>query len=285
MFITELRAFHAVATGGGFIRAGELLTRSQSTITAQVRSLEQRYGVELFFRGRGRTARLTPLGERLFETTRQLFSLEKDAEALVAEAGRNKGGTLRVGAISPRWATGMMAHMMQCYPTLAVTLILDNSQKLLNMVLTYQIDLAYIGAHVPKPDCDMRIVSQPEIVFAVSKEHPLADKGVVSRDAFGQQTLIQREQGSETRSLMDKALAEHDYIPDRTAVFGSREGALQAAQKGLGLAPISTGEIPEDTPIEIVRAADFSTYGEIYAVCLRSRRNLQIITEAFKAGL
>lgn len=285
MFITELRAFHAVATGGGFIRAGELLTRSQSTITAQVRSLEQRYGVELFFRGRGRTARMTPLGERLFETTRQLFSLEKDAEALVAEAGRNKGGTLRVGAISPRWATGMMAHMMQCYPTLAVTLILDNSQKLLNMVLTYQIDLAYIGAHVPNPDCDMRIVSQPEIVFAVSKEHPLADKGVVSRDAFGQQTLIQREQGSETRSLMDKALAEHDYIPDRTAVFGSREGALQAAQKGLGLAPISTGEIPEDTPIEIVRAADFSTYGEIYAVCLRSRRNLQIITEAFKAGL
>lgn len=285
MFITELRAFHAVATGGGFIRAGELLTRSQSTITAQVRSLEQRYGVELFFRGRGRTARMTPLGERLFETTRQLFSLEKDAEALVAEAGRNKGGTLRVGAISPRWATGMMAHMMQCYPTLAVTLILDNSQKLLNMVLTYQIDLAYIGAHVPNPDCDMRIVSQPEIVFAVSKEHPLADKGVVSRDAFRQQTLIQREQGSETRSLMDKALAEHDYIPDRTAVFGSREGALQAAQKGLGLAPISTGEIPEDTPIEIVRAADFSTYGEIYAVCLRSRRNLQIITEAFKAGL
>lgn len=285
MFITELRAFHAVATGGGFIRAGELLTRSQSTITAQVRSLEQRYGVELFFRGRGRTARMTPLGERLFETTRQLFSLEKDAEALVAEAGRNKGGTLRVGAISPRWATGMMAHMMQCYPTLAVTLILDNSQKLLNMVLTYQIDLAYIGAHVPNPDCDMRIVSQPEIVFAVSKEHPLADKGVVSRDAFGQQTLIQREQGSETRSLMDKALAEHDYIPDRTAVFGSREGALQAAQKGLGLAPISTGEIPEDTPIEIVRAADFSTYGEIYALCLRSRRNLQIITEAFKAGL
>lgn len=285
MFITELRAFHAVATGGGFIRAGELLTRSQSTITAQVRSLEQRYGVELFFRGRGRTARLTPLGERLFETTRQLFSLEKDAEALVAEAGRNKGGTLRVGAISPRWATGMMAHMMQCYPTLAVTLILDNSQTLLNMVLTYQIDLAYIGAHVPNPDCDMRIVSQPEIVFAVSKEHPLADKGVVSRDAFRQQTLIQREQGSETRSLMDKALAKHDYIPDRTAVFGSREGALQAAQKGLGLAPISTGEIPEDTPIEIVRAADFSTYGEIYALCLRSRRNLQIITEAFKAGL
>lgn len=285
MFMTELRAFHAVATGGGFIRAGELLARSQSTITAQVRSLEQRYGVELFFRGRGRTARLTPLGKKLHETTQQLFSLEQDAEALVAEAGRNKGGTLRVGAISPRWATGMMAHMMRRYPTLDVNLTVDNSQTLLDMVLTYQIDLAYVGAHLPNSDCDMRLVSQPEIVFAVSKEHPLAAKGVVSRDAFGLQTLIQREQGSETRSLMDAALAEHGYSPGRTAVFGGREGALQAAQKGLGLAPISTGEIPEGARIEIVRAADFSLHGEIHAICFRSRRNLQIITEAFEAGL
>ena len=252
---------------------------------AQVRSLEQRYGVELFFRGRGRTARLTPLGEKLHENTQQLFSLEKDAEALVAEAGRNKGGTLRVGAISPRWASEIMLHMMRRYPTLEVNLTLDNSQTLLDMVLCYQIDLAYIGAHLPNPDCDMRLVSQPEIVFAVSNEHPLTDKGVVSRDAFSQQTLIQREQGSETRSLMDAALVEHGYVPGRTAVFGSREGALQAAQKGLGLAPISIGEIPEDTQVGIVRAADFSTHGEIHAICLRSRRNLQIITEAFEVGL
>ena len=63
MFFTELRAFHAVAQSGGFVRASELISRSQSTLTAQVLSLEQRYGVELFFRGRGRTARLTPLGK------------------------------------------------------------------------------------------------------------------------------------------------------------------------------------------------------------------------------
>ena len=65
MFFTELRAFHAVAQSGGFIRASELISRSQSTLTAQVLSLEQRYGVELFFRGRGRTAVLTPLGKKL----------------------------------------------------------------------------------------------------------------------------------------------------------------------------------------------------------------------------
>ena len=283
MFFTELRAFHAVAQSGGFVRASELISRSQSTLTAQVLSLEQRYGVELFFRGRGRTARLTPLGEKLYETTIQLFSLEKDAEALVLSAGQNKGGTLRVGAISPRWATGIMTQMMKRYPGLEVNLTLDNSKTLLDMVLSYQIDLAYVGAHLPNTDCEMRIISEPEIVFAVSKKHPLCTKGSVSRDEFKEQTLIQREIGSETRNLMDTALGQNGYIPGRVAIFGSREGALQAAQEGLGLAPVSTDEIPEYLQVAKIRAADFQIYGEIHAVCLKSRRDLPIIAEALEA--
>ena len=283
MFFTELRAFHAVAQSGGFVRASELISRSQSTLTAQVLSLEQRYGVELFFRGRGRTARLTPLGEKLYETTIQLFSLERDAEALVLSAGQNKGGTLRVGAISPRWATGIMTQMMKRYPGLEVNLTLDNSKTLLDMVLSYQIDLAYVGAHLPNTDCEMRIISEPEIVFAVSKKHPLCTKGSVSRDEFKEQTLIQREIGSETRNLMDTALGQNGYIPGRVAIFGSREGALQAAQEGLGLAPVSTDEIPENLQVAKIRAADFQIYGEIHAVCLKSRRDLPIIAEALEA--
>ena len=284
MFLTELRAFHAVAKSGGFVRASELISRSQSTLTAQVLTLENRYGVELFFRGRGRTARLTPLGEKLYETTLQLFSLEKDAEALVLSAGKNKGGTLRVGAISPRWATGIMTQMMKRYPGIEVNLTLDNSKTLLDMVLSYQIDLAYVGAHLPNTDCEMRIISKPEIVFAVSKKHPLCAKGSVSRDEFKEQTLIQREIGSETRNLMDTALAQNGYIPERVAIFGSREGALEAAQEGLGLAPVSTDEIPENLQVEKIRAADFKIYGEIHAVCLKSRRNLPIIAEALEAS-
>ena len=235
MFFTELRAFHAVAQSGGFIRASELISRSQSTLTAQVLSLEQRYGVELFFRGRGRTAVLTPLGKKLHATTIQLFSLEKDAEALVMNAGQNRGGILRVGAISPRWATGMMTQMMKRYPDIEVNLTLDNSKNLLDLVLSYEIDLAYVGAHLPKADCEMRSISTPEIVFAVSKKHPLCAKGLVSRDEFKQQTLIQREIGSETRNLMDTALAQNGYNPGRTAILAVAKVRWKQLKRGWDL--------------------------------------------------
>ena len=50
---TQLRSFHAVADTGGFTAASKVLHVGQPTITAQVRALEEFYGVELFHR-RGR---------------------------------------------------------------------------------------------------------------------------------------------------------------------------------------------------------------------------------------
>ena len=46
---------------------------------------------------------------------------------------------------------------------------------------------------------------------------------------------------------------------------------------------VSTDEIPENLQVAKIRAADFQIYGEIHAVCLKSRRDLPIIAEALEA--
>lgn len=281
MSLTELKAFDAVARGGGFARAAELLGRAQPTVTAQVRNLEQRYGIQLFFRTRGHTARLTPVGERLFETTRQLFNLERDAEALMRAAGNMKGGSLRVGAISPRWATGIVSHMVTSYPLLDLDLTIANSKRLLDMVIEFQVDVAFLGTHVPNPACHMQLVSRPEIVLIAGLGHPSAETGVVSREMFARQTLLHREIGSETRALIDEQLSAHKYRPGRTVVLGNRDGVLLAAEQNLGLAPCSLEEIPSGARVRVVRAEDFRVFGEIHAVCLKSRFHLPIIRESF----
>ena len=45
MSFAQLRAFHAVASAGGFTRGAARIGVSQPAVTAQVRALEQRYGV------------------------------------------------------------------------------------------------------------------------------------------------------------------------------------------------------------------------------------------------
>jgi len=58
---TWLRSFHAVAREGGFTKGANAIGVGQPTVTAQVKSLEGAFDVELFQRG-GKSAQLTDTG-------------------------------------------------------------------------------------------------------------------------------------------------------------------------------------------------------------------------------
>jgi DNA-binding transcriptional LysR family regulator len=62
MFVTQLKSFFWVARLGSITQAARQLGLSQPTVTAQIKALEEHYGVELFHRQGGR---LTVSGEGL----------------------------------------------------------------------------------------------------------------------------------------------------------------------------------------------------------------------------
>ena len=72
MQYARLRAFHAVATHGGFSRAAEALNLTQPAVSDQVRLLEQEFSVSLFDR-KPRAVELTAIGRRLLAATRRFF--------------------------------------------------------------------------------------------------------------------------------------------------------------------------------------------------------------------
>ena len=282
MSLAELKSFNAVAQHGGFVKASQEISRSQPTVSAQVRNLEKRYGVDLFFRGRGQTAKLTPLGTQLYETTKQLFNLERDAHNLMQNSGKAQGGYLRLGAISPRWALPVMTQLATDLPSLELSLVIDNSQALLKATLNHDLDVCFIGLHEKNTRSFAEKISQPEIVLIASAEHPNAKSGIINRAEFSKQTLLQREEGSETRALIEENFHHHEYKPARTLEIGGRESVLMAAQKGLGIAPFSLDEINPSQPAQILRCADFTTYGEVHMLCLKNRSHLPIIKAVFE---
>ncbi|MER5559354.1 LysR family transcriptional regulator [Streptomyces sp. NPDC048491] len=76
--LQHLRAFCEVADELSFTRAAKNLNYAQSSITAQIRSLEASFGVPLFDRG-GRQVALTPAGERLLPHARRVIRLLAEA--------------------------------------------------------------------------------------------------------------------------------------------------------------------------------------------------------------
>src|SRR5437660_1390161 len=100
MNYARLRSFHAVACEAGFTRAAARLGVSQPTLSAQVKALEEEFGVALFAR-RGRGVEATELGRALLDVTRRLFAVEEEAGELLSRARGLATGELRIGADSP----------------------------------------------------------------------------------------------------------------------------------------------------------------------------------------
>ena len=276
MRLTQLRSFHAVATAGGFTGAARLLHVSQPTVTTQVRFLEETYGVELFHR-RGRSVRLTPLGEQLFETARRIFSLENDAVELLRDSGRLRSGHLRVSAVGPYHVTEMLARFNQRYPSIRVSVRVGNSEEALRAVRDYEADVAVL-AQVKQDDAIHSVpYSRHPVVLVVHRSHRLARrKSVPLREVAGERMIL-REPGSTTRKALEEALTAQRIKPRIVLEIGSREAIREAVAKGLGISAVSEAEYVEHPDLRALRTAAAEVYTYAHVLCLQERRRARVV--------
>jgi DNA-binding transcriptional LysR family regulator len=89
-----LRSFVSVVDAGGFTRAGERVHRTQSTVSQQIRRLEDALGRELILRN-GKQATPTEEGERLLSYARRILALAEEAHDVVARPSGE--GVVRLG--------------------------------------------------------------------------------------------------------------------------------------------------------------------------------------------
>jgi len=97
MFDLELlHTFVSVVDSGGFTKAGERVNRTQSTVSQQIRKLEEALGRPLLLRQRAsKHIELTEDGERLIGYARRLVALALEAHSVVC--GDGEVGVVKLG--------------------------------------------------------------------------------------------------------------------------------------------------------------------------------------------
>jgi DNA-binding transcriptional LysR family regulator len=111
-----LRTFVTVVELDGFNNAARRLHKTQSTVSQQIRRLEQELGHELFA-AQGRKRRLTAAGERFVGHARRLLSMQEAAVAALGEGAIE--GELRLGVaqgLSEGPFPELMARFARDYP-------------------------------------------------------------------------------------------------------------------------------------------------------------------------
>ncbi len=280
--IAELKAFDAVARHMSFVKAAEEMGRTQPTLTMQVSQLEKSYDTELIIRNRGKIKGLTPLGERLLDITRTMFTLERDAFGLLRNAGGLESGDVRLIATSPVMIIRLTQSFNKHFPNVACQLKFGNSEEVLKSVLDCESDLGILGGSVNHDDCLTIPVAKPEIVLVGHKDYLKDKPASLSREEFASETLLIREPGSETRELLLEKTEQHGYRPKRMIEIGRRSGALAAAMAGMGLAAVSEHELEPNDMLQIVRLKSFRVFGINHAVCLKSRSKTRVMRELLR---
>ena len=167
MNFTQLRAFHAVASEGGFTRGARRLGISQPAVTVQVRALEQRYGIELF-RRLGQRIELTEFGRELWQRTRRAFAEIDDLEELLASAGELRVGRLEIGADGPFSVMDLVAGFIARYPGVQVAVRIGNAARVLADLREARTDLAVLNLIEPDAALRSEALSEDRIVAFVA---------------------------------------------------------------------------------------------------------------------
>src|SRR5919197_2942878 len=140
--IDQLRTFIAIVETGSFTKAAEVVHKTQSAVSMQMKRLEERLGKPIFARD-GRFSKLTEDGERLLDYARRIIKL--NMEALAAFSDAELSGRVRLGVpddYADRYLPEIMARFSRAYPGAELTVVCAPSIDLVGQIDTGDIDLA-----------------------------------------------------------------------------------------------------------------------------------------------
>src|SRR5262245_3950281 len=221
-----LRSFVSVADTGGFTRAGERVHKTQSTVSQQIKRLEDTLGFALLHRN-GKQATPTEHGERLLSYARRLLALEQEArEALARPAGE---GTIRFGMPEDFAAyrlPELLSNFTRSRPGLRLDVRCGLSVEMRRALERGELDLALF-----KRDAGERggIASWPEkLRWITSRKHPTA----YDRDPL---PLVMSEQGCLYRKRMIHAVETAGRAWHIAYTSPNLPGIQAAVSAGLGV--------------------------------------------------
>jgi DNA-binding transcriptional LysR family regulator len=167
--IDQLRTFIAIAETGSFTRAAEVVHKTQSAVSMQMKRLEERIGRPIFSRD-GRASKLTEDGARLLDFARRLVKLNVETVSAFSDAALT--GRVRLGVpddYADRYLPEIMARFSRAYPSVELSVICEPSVDLLERIDANEIDLAIIT------DCETRRATESfrreRLLWVTSNRH------------------------------------------------------------------------------------------------------------------
>jgi DNA-binding transcriptional LysR family regulator len=240
----QLAAFCAVVERKSFSEAAERLGVTQPAVSQQIRSLEERVGLQLLDRS-GRRVEPTEAGNRLYRSAQRMLALER--QLLEEVAGGAEGplhGQLALGASTGPGGTVvpvLLCEFADANPEVTVDLTISDTQRIVEQVARRELELGIVGATPRNRAVAYEPFFHDEVVLVCPPEHPFAGR-TISLDDLRGEPLIAMQEGAGVRQVIEdelRAAGTRLRDLDVRLELGLQESVKSAVEAGHGVTFIS----------------------------------------------
>jgi len=164
-----LRTFVAIAETGNFSTAADVVLRTPSAVSMQIKKLEEQLKTTLFLRD-ARSVTLTQSGETLLSYARRMLALSNEAVSRFVMP--ELSGVVRLGApddISERLLPKILKDFGEHFPGIMVDVTVDQSTLLRKRMEEQRLDLALINCATRPFPTGGEIIHTEKLVWAGAK--------------------------------------------------------------------------------------------------------------------
>ncbi len=244
MDFRQLKTFKMVATTLNFHRTAEALHYAQSTVSAQIRGLEECFGVPLFDR-LGKRISLTAAGQKLLRYADRLLDLEEETLAEMSEVQEAQAIlSLRMPqTLCIHYLPEIIGRFNKKHPMVGFDISTCAFHSLQQELKAGVIDLAFLFAEeLYSPDLITETLGEEEIVMVAHKDHPLAAESQIHLNDLRHETILLPKHDCAYKMGLEQALATNKIQPVTIMTFNSVASIKPCIQNNIGV-----GLLPKQT--------------------------------------
>lgn len=233
----QLKTFLYVAELNSFTQAADKLGYSQSTVSFQIRRLEEELDCTLFERI-NHTVVLTDQGRKVLEYAHKIEKMTKELKGSMQRKDEISGNIrlAMADSLCDAFFNEDFKEFRRRYPGIILKIMTGGTEEMFRLMNQNEADaILTLDSHV----YDMRYVIAREeevgIHFVAGKDCPLIKKRMVSIEEIIRYPLVLTEKGMSYRRLMDEKLAEKSLEVRPVLELGSTRLISSLVEQNVGI--------------------------------------------------
>jgi DNA-binding transcriptional LysR family regulator len=281
----QLQIFESVARHLSYTRASEELHLTQPAVSMQIKQLEQSVGLPLFEQ-LGKKVFLTDAGHEFNRYSSAITTQLDELKQVVDEMKGLKRGrlTIAVASTANYFVPRLLAAFCQQHGEVTVSLEVTNREQLLKCLVENRTDLVIMG----QPPRDMELVAERfmdnPLVIIAPPDHPLAKARQIPLKRLLEETFLVREQGSGTRSAVERFFTANQLALSTPMEMSSNEAIKQGVEAGLGLGIVSLHTLSMELALKRLVILDVVKFPimRYWHIVHRSGKRLSLVAQGFQ---